>query len=140
MSFRQNHESGNKAVTLLATCFVVLGGAVTCTAIAITTDPAHLEMALIPVGGAVASIVILLWILRERPAESGARAKWGWLGRRRRKVPYHVRPRVPKNERAPAPSGPPTADSIREITGRRSTWVPSAITRPKSPADNAPVT
>jgi hypothetical protein len=129
MSFRQDHESGNRAVTLLATCFVMLGGAASCTAIIISTDPAHLEMALIPVGAVMAGIAILLWMLRERPAVSGARTRWSWLGRRRRKVAYHVKPRVPKNERAPAPSGPPTADSIREINVRRSTWVPVTTTR-----------
>jgi hypothetical protein len=136
MSFRQNHESGNKAVTLLATCFVVLGGAASCAAIAVAADPQHLEAALVPVGGVVLGIVTLLWILRARPPESQARVMWGWLARRKRKVAYHVKPRVPPAERAAPPAGPPTADSIREITGRPSTWVPTATTRPRSPPDD----
>jgi hypothetical protein len=137
MSFRQNHDSGNKAVTLLATCFVVLGGAITCTAIAVAADPAHLEATLIPVGGVVLGIAMLLWILRERPPESQARVKWGWLAHRTRKVAYRVKPRVPRGQRTPAPTGPPTADSIREITGRQSTWIPAATTRPQGPQSDA---
>jgi hypothetical protein len=137
MSFRQNHEGGNKAVTLLATCFVVLGGAASCTAIAVAADPEHLEAALISVGGVVLGIVILLWILRERPPESRARVMWGWLaGRRKRRVAYHVKPRVPPGERTAAPAGPPTANSIREITGRASTWIPAATTRPGPPQND----
>lgn len=137
MSFRQNHENGNKAVTLLATCFVVLGGAASCAAIAVAADPQHLEAALLPVGGVLLGIVILLWILRARPPESRARVMWGWLARRKRKIAYHVKPRVPRSERTAPPSGPPTVDSIREITGRPSTWVPSASTRPQSPQNNS---
>jgi hypothetical protein len=134
MSFRQDHDSGNKAVTLLATCFVVLGGAASCTAIAIAADPEHLEATLVPVGGVVLGIVILLWVLRERPRESRARVMWGWLARRRKpRVAYHVKPRVPPAERAAPPAGPPTADSIRQITGRQSTWVPAATARPDAP-------
>jgi hypothetical protein len=137
MSFRQNHDSGNKAVTLLATCFVVLGGAISCTAIAIAADPVHPEATLIPVGGVVLGIVMLLWILRARPPESRARVPWGWLARRRkRRVAYQVKPRVPPSERTTAPAGPPTADSIREITGRQSTWVPAATTRPGPPQND----
>jgi hypothetical protein len=137
MSFRQNHESGNKAVTLLATCFVVLGGAISLTAIVVATNPQHLDVALTAVGGAISGIVILLWLVRARPPESRARVMWGWLARRRkRRVAYHVKPRVPPGERTPAPAGPPTANSIREITGRSSTWVPAATTRPQPPQND----
>jgi len=137
MPLRQNHDGGNKAVALLATCFVVLGGAISCTAIAVAADPLHPESTLVPVGAVVLGIVFLLWILRDRPPECGSRINWNWLARRtKRRVAYKMQPKVPPSERASAPPGPPTAESIRAITGRQSTWVPASTSRahdPRSP-------
>ncbi len=70
MSFRQKHESGNRAVAWLATCCVGLGGAVSCAAIAVAADPEHLESALIPVGGVVVGMIVpALAIARPAPRE-----------------------------------------------------------------------
>jgi len=125
-SFRQNHESGNRAVALLATCLVVLGGAVTCATVTLVSDPEHPLSALGTAGGVVAGIVLLLWLLRDKPRENRAKTIWAWLGRRRRrKVEFRVRAKLPPAQRSPAPSGPPTAESIRALTGGTSTWVPS---------------
>ncbi len=141
MSFRQDHSGGNKAVALLATCCVVFGGLVCCTAIAVAADPEHVESALVPVGGVIAGAVVLLWILRDRPPESRLWSNWNWLaGRGKRRVAYRVKPKVPPGQRVVVPPAPPTAESIRAITGREPnglthTWVPTSTTRPKSPGD-----
>jgi hypothetical protein len=134
MALRPNHNGGNKAVALLATCFVVLGGAISCAAIAVAADPLHPESTLVPVAGVVVGIIFLLWILRDKPPETGSRINWGWLARRsKRKVAYKVQPKVPPSERASAPPAPPTAESIRAITGRQSTWVPSPTSGARDP-------
>lgn len=134
MSFRQKHDSGNRAVALLASCLVVLGGAVSCTAIAVAAEPEHVESTLIPVGGVVLGMIILLWLLRDRPPERHPWANWNWMtGRDKRRVVYRVKPKVPPSQRVTTPPAPPTAESIREITGRQSTWVPASTPRPGPP-------
>src|SRR5438132_4251345 len=138
MSFRQNHSGGNRAVALLATCCVVLGGAVTCAAIAVTADPQRPGSALLTAGGVVLGIGVLLWILRERPPENRARMTWAWLARRRkRKVTWRVQPKTPI-ERPVLPLAPPTAESVREITGGQSTWVPSSTIPPRRGCSDGP--
>jgi len=132
MRFQHDPSRGRRAVAILATCFVVLGGAAACAAIAMSADFAHPESSLLPIGGIVAGMLFLLWLLRDPPAVNHVKSGWSWLSRRRRRrVPYHVHPRLPPSERSPAPAGPPTAETIRQITGRQSTWVPA-------PADPAP--
>src|SRR5262245_44857063 len=135
MSFRQKHDQGNKAVAWLATCFVVMGGAVSCTAIAVAGNPEHLEIALVPVGGVIVGTLLLLWLLRDRPPEG--RMTWHWLlARAKRRVAYRLKPRVPPRDRASHPPSPPTAESIREITGGQNTWVPASTSRRRPPQFN----
>jgi len=135
-SFRRHHESGNRAVALLATCLVVLGGAVTCATVTLVSDPEHPLSALGTAGGVVAGIALLLWLLRDKPRENRAKTIWGWLGRRRRrKIEYRVRAKLPPAQRSPAPSGPLTAESIRALTGGTSTWVP-AVAPPKDQSND----
>ena len=132
MSFRRKHDSGNRAVAWLATCFVVSGGAFSCTAIAMAGNPEHLQATLLPVGGVVAGTILLLWLLRDKPPESRLMTNWNWLLRRgKRRVAYHLKPMLPPRDRVPNSPSPPTAESIREITGGQKTWVPASTTRRK---------
>jgi len=134
MPFRQKHDSGNRAVAWLATCCVVLGGAVSCTAIAAAADPEHLETSLVPVGGVVVGMIVLLWLLRDRPRESRLWTNWNWLlASKKRRVAYRLKPRVPSRERMSQPPAPPSVESIREITGGQKTWVPAATSRCQPP-------
>lgn len=137
MSFRDNHGSGNKAVSLLATCFVVAAGSLTCMAIAFLSNPEHPDEALLTAGGVSLGIILLLWMLRVRPPENRTKSAWSWLWRRKRKIAYQVKPKLPPSERVSAPPGPPTVDSIRQISGGTSTWVPAQSNRPQS-RDSAP--
>ncbi|MBI3864187.1 MAG: hypothetical protein HY290_20070 [Planctomycetia bacterium] len=132
MSFRQNHSSGNRAVTLMATCLVVLGGAITCGAIVLSADAERRGSTLLSTGATMCGIVVLLWLLRDRPRENRAKSIWGWLGRkRRRKIAYRVEARLPAAQRSlESPPAPPTAESIRAMTGRTSTWVPASTAPP----------
>jgi hypothetical protein len=130
MRQQHDHREGNRAVALLATCVVVLLGALSCAAIAIAADPQNPRPTLYRAGATMAGIVFLLWMLRERPPENQTRVLWGWLGRRRKRVAYHLRPKLPPTERSSPPQGPPTAESIRAVNSGTSTWVPSSTAPP----------
>jgi hypothetical protein len=133
MAFRPNHNSGNKAVTLLATCVVVLGGAITCAAIGLAAESGlQKKSSLLWTAATTAGIVVLLWLLRDRPRENRAKVLWGWLARkRRRRVVYRAQARVPRGQHSSVPLSPPTAESIRSISAGANTWVPVSTDPPK---------
>ena len=139
MRFSHDHRHGNRAVVLLATCLVVLMGAITCAAIALVANPARALPTLVQAGGAIVGIVFLIWVLRERPPENQAKLVWSWLGRRRRrKVVFRVKARLPASQRTGSLPAPPTAESIRAITGRTSTWVPVPNAEPRPRTNDCP--
>lgn len=139
MSFRRNHEPGNRAVALLATCLVVVGGAASCVLVVLASDPARPRSTLTTVGAVVGGALVLLWFLRDKPRENRSRLIWSWLARRRRrKVEYRVRAKLPPNQRSTAVPAPPTPESIRALTGGTSTWVPAGTTRPRPAAAPEP--
>lgn len=132
MRFSHDHRNGNRAVVLLATCLIVLMGAIACGAIAFFGDPEKPLSTLIEAGATVVGIIFLLWILRDKAPENRSKMTWSWLGRRRkRKVAYRAQAKLPPSQRAPAPPAPPTAETIRALTGGTSTWVPSANPPPR---------
>ncbi len=134
MSFRQKHENGNRAVAVLAACFVVLGGAATCTAIVLSAGREHAETAILSIAGATAATLIVLGVFCVRPPENRLKTAWSWLsGKRKRRVPYYVKAKLPPAERLSSPPAPPTVESIRAITGRQGTWVPVSTARPQPP-------
>jgi hypothetical protein len=136
MTFRQKPDGGRRAVAWLATCVVSIGGGFACAAIAMAGDAKHFETTLASIGGVLAGMMALFWLMRDRPLESRLWTNWNWLLRRgKRRIAYHLRPKLPPCERAPNP-GPPTAESIREISGGTSTWVPISTPpqRPRGPS------
>jgi hypothetical protein len=136
MRFSHDHRHGNRAVVLMATCLIVLMGAIGCAAIALAGDPDKPLSTLIQAGAAVVGIIFLLWILREKPPENRAKIAWSWLVRRRkRKVAFRAQAKLPPSQRAAAPPAPPTAETVRALTGGTSTWVPSANAPPRGPAN-----
>lgn len=134
MSLRPNHSNGNKAVSLLATCLVVLGGAVTCAVIVLSVDAERRQSSLQWTLGVMGGIIVLLWLFRDRPPENQAKAVWGWLGRkRRRRIAYRARAMLPASQRSGATPGPPTVESVRDIAAGTNTWVPASTCPPKRP-------
>src|SRR5262249_44216094 len=88
-------------------------------------DRNHPEAAVLPVAGVILGTLFLLFLLRDGPRENRLKTGWGWLAqRRKRRIPYRVRARLRPSERCPAPSGPPTVESIRQISGPLNPWVP----------------
>lgn len=122
-----------KAVALLATCAVVAAGAVTCTFIGVAAT-ADASRALTITGACFGGIVFLLWLLRDRQPGNTVAERWAWLTRERpRKVEYRLSARRPTASPPPIPLSPPTAESVREITGGLHTWVPSQGSRQRQP-------
>jgi len=110
-------------------------GTITCAAIALAADPANPLSTLIPVVATVVGTVFVLWALRERPPENHSKIVWSWLSRRRRrKIAFRLKAKLPPSQRVPAPPAPPTAESIRALTGGTSTWVPSVNAPPRADA------
>jgi hypothetical protein len=137
MPFSNDHRRGNRAVVLLATCLVVLMGTITCATIALIADPANPLSTLIPALATVIGTILVLWVMREPPPENRSKIVWSWLGRRRRRtVAYRAQPRLPPSQRAAAPPGPPTVETIRALTGGTSTWVPSVDAPPREHPNN----
>ena len=137
MSFRRMHESGSRAVALLASVFVLLGGAATCTAIVFSAGREHAEAALFSIAGATAAMLTLFCLLCGRPPENRMKTGWSWLShRQKRRVPYRVRAKLRPSERVSSPPAPPTVETIRAITGRQGTWV-AAPAAPSSPPRGA---
>jgi hypothetical protein len=83
------------------------------------------------VGIMTGAIVVFLWLIHGGSGENRAKQVWGWLGRKRRKkVAYKLQPRLPRDQRAPAPQGPPTAASVRNLSAGQNAWVPSTTAPP----------
>lgn len=117
---------GQQAVGLFATCAVVLGGIVSCVSIvfASTTDPTP---ALLICGGCCGGFIVLAWLLRDkRKGEQGLLLyAITYLQRGQpRMVKYRMK-RSANNPPPVPPSGPPTVEQIRDLTGGVGTWVPS---------------
>lgn len=123
MSGKPQRYGGRRAVALLASCFVCLGGAFACTVIGLGAGQ-PVEAALLGGAGGLTTFVLIVWFLQAPTTYSVTTAAWSWLARRhRRRVEYHLRPRqnLPP-VRAPAP---PTVEHVRELSQGLHTWVPS---------------
>ncbi len=123
MAGNWQRRSGDKAVGWLATCLVIVGGGLACTFVISSSSPDPRESFWI-CGGSLAGVVVLIWLLREKPAENAAAVPFSWLRRRTRRVTQY---RIGKRNPHPpaAPPQPPDARQIRELQQHRSTWVPS---------------
>ena len=125
-----NHNKGNKAVALFATCLVVFGGAMTFCVIAMSNDTRSDQSNALTLGGLTTlGIIVMLWLLRDRREGGGPHDVWSWLARRKkRRVEY--RPRLRRSNRAPVgTNAPPSADSIRSINAGKNVWNPAVPSR-----------
>jgi len=115
-----------KAVTLLATTFVLLGGMVALTFMILTATDDPLPK-LVGLAAGMGGFALLLWLLRDRQPGSGGRWNLSWLRRKTTSAAaWRAAFRRPKPE---APPEPPTAEKVRELSQNTSTWVPSSRPR-----------
>ncbi|MDB5391384.1 MAG: hypothetical protein JWM11_7030 [Planctomycetaceae bacterium] len=123
---KRRNELGEKAVQVLATSFVLLGGALASVFLIVTNSGTPLNTLLVFAGGCLVTGFIL-WLLRD-PDPLSPRAKWFHLWRRPKSTTTHYQLRVRKTERSHTESAPkpPTAEQIRELArDGMNTWIPS---------------
>lgn len=117
-----------KAVTLLATTFVLLGGLVATTFIILTATDDPLPK-LLGLAGGMGVFALLLWLLRDRKPGSSARWDWTWLRRKSPSAPaWRAAFRRPHSNASAAPQ-PPTVEDVRELSQNVNTWVPTSRKR-----------
>ncbi len=133
MSPRRN-ELAEKAVTILATAWVILCGA-GASVFLIVSGSSTPTQTLLVFAGAAAGAGILLWLVRERNPLMPRASVFSWFRRPKIKtVHYELRVRKsPRNPDEPPPQ-PPTPERIRQLSEEGlNTWVPSRT--PKSERD-----
>lgn len=140
MQPKRTGHSGDKAVTLLATAMVLLGGAACC-AFVIVSSTRDLRAGLWVAVGSLAGIVVLYLLFRDRPqGRSAAHSAWFWFRRGFRgedALNYEVRKRRHRKGDEDLPA-PPTVESVRNIADGLNTWVPSSGPRGEHAAPNSP--
>ncbi|MFG0334332.1 MAG: hypothetical protein ACF8TS_13285 [Maioricimonas sp. JB049] len=125
MGSRFDSQPSRVAAPLLATTFVILGGAVACTGVVLvfSSDPA---VPLMIVGGIVFGLGLLTVLFRERPAE-GSRSVMSWVfSRSARPAQIDYRPllRKPRWQKF-GTNAPPSLAEIRDLKDTDRNWVPS---------------
>lgn len=127
MQIRRNPDGGRQAVTLLATAFVLLLGAVTTAfaLVAIAESAGWREWAVW--GGTFAGLALLLWSFTWK-SESGRGRFWLALFRGRSQPDPAALYRPRRKRSAPGePVGtnqPPTVESVRQAAADSVQWVP----------------
>lgn len=135
MPFRpqRRNELAEKAVQVLATSFVLLGGALASVFLIVTNSASPVNTLLAFAGGCVLTGFIL-WILREPDPLTPRAKRFNWW-RRPKPETIHYELRVRKSGPQPVEPAPqpPTAEHVRELhRDSMNTWVPSpAKPRPK---------
>ena len=135
MTTPDRRSIGAKAVAVLATTAVVLGGLAVCAGMifAFSPDP---ETSLLWLVGAGVGVGLLAWLLRERPVHDHRRG-WLWfLKRRPKKIPYQLKRRETAPPPPEPPPQPPTVERLRELADLGNTWVPSTLAPPKDERRN----
>jgi hypothetical protein len=135
---QRRNELGEKAVQVLATAFVLLGGILASVFLIVTNSSKPLNTLLAFAGGCLSSGIVL-WLLRE-PDPLTPRAKRFRWWRRPKTTFVHYELRVKKTlvqNSEPAPQ-PPTVEHIRELARDGvNTWIPSPAKPRKNDRDSA---
>lgn len=133
MSSRRN-ELAEKAVTVLATAWVVLCGGAASVFLIVQGSTTPTQTLLI-FAGTSAGAGFLLWLLRERNPLIPRASMFAWFRRPKTKT-VHYQLKVRKTARDPnePPPQPPTVERLRQLADEGpGTWVPSRT--PKSERD-----
>jgi hypothetical protein len=128
------NQLGEKAVVMLATAFVLGGGAAASTFVIATNSATPINTLLI-FAGCCLGAGLILWLLREPDPLTPRAKQMSWFRRSKPKTIHYelrVRSQSPQpNESSPQP---PTAESIRELAKEGlHTWVPSPAKSRRTP-------
>lgn len=125
MSQRRN-ELGERAVQVLATTFVLLGGTLASVFLIVSNSSKPIHTLFAFAGGCLLTGIVL-WLLQEPDplTPRGRRFRW-WRRAKTVTTHYELRVRKPVRQNDGAPQQPPTAEHIRELArDGMNTWVPS---------------
>ncbi|QDU37987.1 hypothetical protein Mal4_23060 [Maioricimonas rarisocia] len=125
MGSRFDSQPSRVAAPLLATSFVILGGALACTGVVLvfSPDPA---VPLMIVGGIAVGLGLLAVLFRERPG-GGSRSVMSWVfsrGARPAHMDYRPVLRKPRWQQY-GTNAPPSLAEIRDLKDTDRNWVPS---------------
>lgn len=129
MSQETPRELSRKAAAWMATCFVLAGGVVTCVALSLTfwDDP---KKPLAATAAGTAFILLMLWLLRDRPRGEHSPGLMAWILGRQQSLEQKVAFRLSRR-RGPAPpmelgrNEPPTVERVRDLREGIHNWKPS---------------
>ncbi|MDB5337635.1 MAG: hypothetical protein JWN70_3254 [Planctomycetaceae bacterium] len=127
MSQRRN-ELAERAVVVLATACVVIGGIGASIFLIVTNSSSPTNTLIYFAIGCIATGMII-WLLREPDPLSPRASIFAWF-RRGKTTTYHYKLKVrkPASSVTQQPQQPPTAESIRQISQESlGTWVPSKL-------------
>jgi len=120
------NELAEKAVVILATTFVLVGGTAASIFLIVTNSATPINTLLI-FAGCCLGIGLILWLLQEPDPLTPRAKRFNWFRRTKPKVvryQFAVRKSAAPDENAP--QQPPTVESIRELAQDGvHTWVPS---------------
>jgi hypothetical protein len=123
------NDSGRNAAALLASVLVIVGGLFACVMIALV----FAQKPMVPLSACVlylSTVVLMLWLGRERPRSQGGVGASVFQFLRTRKHEDYVPHYKPRRRRGHVnqvfgTNDPPTAETVREIADTSRNWVPS---------------
>jgi hypothetical protein len=117
-------QPDRRAAPLIATAFVLLGGAAACLGIIFAfgeAKPVPIAIAC----GSIVGLAVVLWLLRDKP-EAKQRHWFSWvLARNARPARSSYRPKAAPQAQQFGTNRPPTVEEVRELKSDLRTWVPS---------------
>lgn len=123
---QRRNELAEKAVLVLATTFVLAGGAAASTFLIVTNSATPINTLLLFAASCV-GIGLIMWLLKEPDPLTPRANRFSWFRRSKPETTHYklkVRKSNPSSDH-PAPQ-PPTAEHIRELAQEGlHTWVPS---------------
>lgn len=126
MAFKRNPDGGRQAVAWLAVAFALTTGTCVCAFIILAFADQPREPFLV-LGGIVTGIILFLWGLSSPKEKNLTQSRFlFWLKARDEIDPaaaYQPRRKRRRGDKLGS-NGPPTLESVREITETHARWVP----------------
>lgn len=124
MSDNIKYRSDRNIGPVVGACVIIMVGGVGFLIVGMLTFPGDLHIPLLGVAGFLTVALLIVWLLRDRPASS-LRDRYRWVGSRRHREGLAYQPRILKARRRYGTNAPPTLDEIRELKEGLHNWVPS---------------